>query len=140
MKNIKNETRSRLSALVLASSLLMSTASYAQLDVVNLLNLNTGPAALVFAPILELGVLPRSLENGGVFVQAGQEIFLNGQGPAAVVLGLGGPLKGQLVPVLDVLVENPLSIGDYFIGGGTILSQELALPAIPLVNAPLPGL
>ncbi len=140
MKSKKNDTRSILSAVVLASSLLMSAESIAQVDVINLFSLSSGPAADVFAPILELGVLPRSLENGGVFLQAGQDILLSDQGPAATVLGLGGPLKGQLVPVLDVLVENPLSLGDYFMGGGTIISQELALPPIPIVNAPLTGL
>lgn len=139
MKIIKKETRSTLSTLVLASSVLMSTESYAQFDVINLFSLNSGPAAIVFAPILELGVLPNSLENGGVFIQVGQDVLLSDQGPVSTVLGVGGPLKGQLIPVLDVLVENPLILGDYFMEGGTIISKELALPAIPLVNAPLPS-
>jgi hypothetical protein len=119
---------------------LLSAVSVAQVDLKSLVNLDSGPGALAFTPIFDLGLLPYSLQNGGAVLSAGEDILLSSEGPLPTVLGLGGTLKGQLVPVLDVLMENPLSVGDYFLNGGTVVSTGLALPRVPLLNAPLPSL
>lgn len=88
-----------------------------------------GAGALLPSGLLDLPLL---------FPGAAELLFSNNGGPLGVVTGLGGPLRGQLVPVFDVLTENPAQLFDYFMSGGTLVSTELViLPAIPLVTAPL---
>ena len=73
-----------------------------------------------------------------LFPGAAELLFSNNGGPLGVVTGLGGPLRGQLIPVFDVLTQNPGQLFDYVMNGGTLVSTELViLPAIPLVTAPL---
>ena len=69
---------------------------------------------------------------------AGELLFSNNGGPLGVVTGLGGPLIGQLIPVFDVLTQEPDQLFTHFMEGGTIISTELViLPAVPLLTAPL---
>lgn len=52
--------------------------------------------------------------------------------------GVGVPLLLDTVPLLDVLVSNPLQLPGFLLGGGTILSPAVsAMPPIPLISAPL---
>ncbi|MBU0537910.1 MAG: hypothetical protein KKF24_05030, partial [Gammaproteobacteria bacterium] len=105
---------------------------------VKLLSLTDGPLAVLYTPLAGLGVLPAGIENLDAIVIAGTDILLSGDNPLDTVLGLGGPLKGQLIPIYDVLVENPLSTVNYILEGGTILSEGLTIiPPLPLVNSPL---
>ena len=139
MKIIKHMLRVSLFLAILIP--IAANRAYAQAEIVNLLSITDGPAAVFLVPINSLGVLPPSINKGGAIFSAGVDILSNDAGPVGTVLGLGGPLKGQLVPVLDVLIENPLSTVDYFLDGGTIISQGLTvIPAVPLLNSPLPGL
>ncbi|MEX1667420.1 hypothetical protein AB4876_00775 [Zhongshania guokunii] len=140
MTKIKNYACLKRTLGCFTLSLMVSSVSFAQEGVANLFSLSAGPGAALFAPVLDLGLLPRSVQNGGVVFQTGEDIVLGDLGPVGTVIGLGGPLKGQLIPVLDVLMENPLGLGDYLLAGGTLISTELALPPIPIVNAPLTGL
>ncbi len=121
-------------------SVLFSDVSFAQVDLPTLMNLKAGPGVFVFAPVLDLGLLPHSVENGGAVYSAAEDLLLGENGPLPTVLGLGGPLKGQLVPVFTVITENPLSTGEYFMSGGTVISPGFALPRVPLLNAPLPSI
>ena len=130
-----------VAAVLLMLMPLLSTKVFAQAELANLLSLSDGPGAVLYAPISNLGLLPRSIENGGAFFNAGSDILLSGRNPLDIVISLGGPLKGQLVPILDVLMNDPLSTGDFILGGGTIISEGLTIiPAVPLLNSPLPGL
>lgn len=53
----------------------------------------------------------------------------------------GLPLVLGVAPILDVLSTDPASLADFISQGGTLLSPSLAaLPAVPLLSAPLPGL
>ena len=88
--------------------------------------------------IQNLGLLPYSLNNAPAFMAAGENLLLGENDPLTTALLLGGPLKGQLVPVLDVLLESPEAMPDYILGGGTVISRELTIiPPIPLLNSPL---
>lgn len=60
----------------------------------------------------------------------------------STLTGLGLPLAGEYVPVLDVLLNNPASILTYLIeGNGILLSDGIAaLPDIPVISSPLSGL
>jgi hypothetical protein len=139
MKIIKHISKVSLFIAILIP--IAANRAYAQAEIINLLSVTDGPAAVLLVPISDLGVLPPSIDKGGAIFSAGFDILSNDAGPLGTVLGLGGPLKGQLVPILDVLIENPLSTVDYFLGGGTIISQGLTvIPAVPLLNSPLPGL
>lgn len=82
------------------------------------------PTGLLQIPLLLPGLADLALSNNG--------------GPLGVITGIGGPLRGQLVPVFDVLTQEPDQLFTYFMEGGTVVSTELViLPAIPLVTAPL---
>lgn len=73
-----------------------------------------------------------------LFPGAAELLLSNNAGPLGAVTGLGGPLRGQLIPVFDVLTQNPGQLFDFLMSGGTLVSTELViLPAIPLVTAPL---
>ena len=141
MKCKNYSSRSVIAISVLAASLFaVSDRAHAQAELAGLLSLKTGPMAVLYAPISEMGILPAALENGDVFFIAGSDILLSGDTPLDTLIGLGGPLKGQLVPIFDVLVEDPLTTVDYVMGGGTILSPGLTIiPQIPLLNTPLLG-
>ena len=139
MKIIKHMSKVSLFLAILIP--IAANRAYAQAEIVNLLSISEGPAAALLLPISDLGVLPPSINNLGAVFLTGFDILSNDAGPVATVFGLGGPLKGQLVPILDVLIENPLSTVDYFMGGGTVISPGLTvIPAVPLLNSPLTGL
>tara|TARA_R110001592_G_scaffold121890_13_gene328069 strand:- start:3041 stop:3526 length:486 start_codon:yes stop_codon:yes gene_type:complete len=142
MKFINNLSKSVVRASLLAVSLsTMSNTASAQAEIFSLFSLNDGPLATLYTPVDQLGLFPRSLENGGVFLIAGSDILLSGENPIDTLLSLGGPLKGQLIPIFDVLVDNPLTTVDYVLGGGTIISPGLTIvPQLPLLNSPLVGL
>lgn len=135
-------SKSIVGAALLAVSLsTVSRGASAQAEIFSLLSLTDGPLATLYAPVGQLGLLPGALENGGVFFIAGSDILLGGDNPVDTLIGLGGPLKGQLIPIFDVLVENPLTTVDYILGGGTIISPGLTIvPQLPLLNSPLIGL
>lgn len=55
--------------------------------------------------------------------------------------GSGIPLLPGFVPILGVLTQEPESLPTFLLEGGSLLSPNItALPPIPLVSAPLPGL
>ncbi|GAB3383179.1 hypothetical protein NCG89_13245 [Spongiibacter taiwanensis] len=101
-----------------------------------LANLSTNTSA--FGDIGASGILPRGIGTLLVLPAAGELVFSNNNGPTGALLGLGGPLKGQLVPAFDVLVNTPAELPDYFLNGGTLISPELVIvPPVPLLSAPL---
>lgn len=134
-------SKSIVAAALLVALPLLSTKAFSQVELANLLSLSDGPGAVLYAPVSSLGLLPSSLASGGAFFNAGSDILLSGRNPVDIVLSLGGPLKVQLVPILGVLMNDPLSTGDFILGGGTIISEGLTIiPSIPLLNSPLLGL
>ncbi|WP_339674373.1 hypothetical protein [uncultured Zhongshania sp.] len=140
---LKNDfSKSVIAVSILAASLFtMSDRVLAQAELAGLLSLRTGPLAPLYAPIGDLGLLPPGLENGTALFLAGSDILLSGETPIDTLIGLGGPLKGQLIPIFDVLVDSPMTTVDYIVGGGTIISPGLTIiPQIPLLNTPLLGL
>ncbi|MDF1690788.1 MAG: hypothetical protein P1U47_00330 [Zhongshania sp.] len=93
-----------------------------------------------------LADLPRSLGRnaGGVSGVVGLVTQLNPLQSFGTVAGIGGNLGVgalySLVPVIDVVVNDPSNIVEYLLGNGTILTQFGILgdlPDIPLVTAPL---
>jgi len=140
---LKNDfSKSVIAISVLAASFFtMSDRTFAQAELAGLLSLPSGPLAPLYAPIGDLGLLPPGLENGTALFLAGSDILLSGETPIDTLIGLGGPLKGQLIPIFDVLVDSPMTTVDYIVGGGTIISPGLTIiPQIPLLNTPLLGL
>ena len=50
---------------------------------------------------------------------------------------LGLSSGGDIFPVLPVLIESPQEIGDFFLGGGTIINPGMTVfPAIPILTSP----
>ncbi|CAA0081060.1 Uncharacterised protein [Zhongshania aliphaticivorans] len=132
-------TKALVTASILALPLFTAASRVnAQAEFVNFLSLTDGPLAVLYTPLGDLGILPAGIENLDAIVIAGSDILLAGDNPLDTVLGLGGPLKGQLIPIFDVLVEDPLSTVDYILEGGTIISEGLTIiPTLPLLNSPL---
>ena len=71
----------------------------------------------------------------------GSSVVLEPQTLFSLGFGTGLPLVQDLVPIVGVLTTAPQTLPDFLLGGGTIVSPTLsAIPAIPLLTAPLPGL
>lgn len=90
--------------------------------------------------------LPRSLGRnaGSVSGVIGLVTQLNPLQSGGTVIGIGSNLGVgalySLVPVVDVLTNDPANIVEYLLGNGTILTEFGilgTLPGIPVVTAPL---
>ncbi|CAA0110554.1 Uncharacterised protein [Zhongshania aliphaticivorans] len=110
----------------------------------------------VRASALELPILSGLLSSGGVLggglasalpgdplaTVSAVPALLGGVLDPAVVTGFlsseGIPILPGFVPVLAVLVDDPISLPFYILDGGSLLSPTLSLlPEIPLISAPL---
>lgn len=57
------------------------------------------------------------------------------------VQAIGVPTLHEFIPIAAVLMDDPTGLANYLTAGGVILSPAVtALPEIPLLSTPLPGL
>lgn len=107
----------------------------------------------VSAQQLPLGALPLDL-NPGAFAALGDFSGTPGRVVGLVTTlatdpqpllslgsGTGLPLVLGLSPALETLVNDPAALLTFTADGGTLLNSSLAaVPALPLISQPLPGL
>jgi hypothetical protein len=74
----------------------------------------------------------------GALTQLGSSAIVNLGDTLGIVENLAIPTARGLAPVVTILLDDPATVVEYLLTGGTILAPELAIPSIPLISTPLP--
>jgi hypothetical protein len=103
----------------------------------DVLNATAEPLGNIPALIIP-GVAGTPLAPVGALAQLGTSAAFNLGDTLGIVENLAIPTAEGLAPIVSILLDEPLTIAEYILSGGTILNPALGIPAVPLVSAPLP--